>query len=123
MKINISKNKLECLWRELASDKVNIIKCKDVDCNYSDKCDDCIFYNSQRRYKSEYTKDELIKMGRIKVFDKDMTIKYLEKMLDRMYEIEDENYVLNCWSSRLSKDIKTIEKTIELIKEWNEQYA
>lgn len=123
MKINISKNKLECLWRELASDKVNIIKCKDVDCNYSDKCDDCIFYNGQLRYKLEYTKDELIKMGRIKVFDKDMTIKYLEKMLDRMYEIEDENYVLDCWSSRLSKDIKTIEKTIELIKEWNEQYA
>ena len=81
------------------------------------------FYNSQRRYKSESTKDELMKMGRIKVFDKDMTIKYLEKMLDRMYEIEDENYVLDCWSSRLSKDIKTIEKTIELIKEWNEHYA
>ena len=120
MKIDISENKLECSWRELASDNLNIIKCKDVDCNYSDKCNECIFYNSQLRYKLEYTKDELIKMGRIKVFDKDITIKYLEKMLDKMYEIEDVNYVLDCWSSRLSKDIKTIEKAIEVIKEWDE---
>ena len=120
MKIDISKNKLECSWRELESDNLNIIKCKDVNCNYSDKCDDCIFYNSQFRYKFKYTKDELIEMGRIKVFDKDITIKYLEKMLDKMYEIEDMNYVLDCWSSHLSKDIETIEKAIELIKEWNE---
>lgn len=74
MKIDISKNKLECSWRELASDK-------------------------------------------------DITIKYLEKMLDKMYEIEDTNYVLDCWSTRLSKDMKTIEKAIEIIKEWDEQYV
>ena len=37
-----------------------------------------------------------------------------------MYEIEDTNYVLDCWSTRLSKDMKTIEKAIEIIKEWDE---
>ena len=52
--------------------------------------------------------------------EKDITIKYLEKMLDKMYEIEDMNYTLDCWSTRLSKDIEIVETTIELIKGWDE---
>lgn len=44
-------------------------------------------------------------------------LKMLEELLDRMYDIEDMNYLLDCPSSELSKDMKTIQDAIDLIKE------
>lgn len=44
-------------------------------------------------------------------------LKMLEELLDRMYDIEDMNYSLDCYSSELSKDMKTIQDAIDLIKE------
>ena len=44
-------------------------------------------------------------------------LKMLEELLDKMYDIEDMNYSLDCYSSELSKDMKTIQDAIDLIKE------
>ena len=44
-------------------------------------------------------------------------LKMLEELLDKMYDIEDMNYSLDCYSSELSKDMKTIQDSIDLIKE------
>lgn len=44
-------------------------------------------------------------------------LKMLEELLDKMYDIEDMNYSLDCYSTELSKDMKTIQDAIDLIKE------
>ena len=43
-------------------------------------------------------------------------LKMLEGLLDKMYDIEDTNYNLDCYSSELSKDMKVIEEAINIIK-------
>lgn len=43
-------------------------------------------------------------------------LKMLEELLDKMYDIEDMNYSLDCYSTELSKDMKTIQDAIDLIK-------
>lgn len=49
--------------------------------------------------------------------EKDITLKYLEKMFDRMNDLEDMNYDFGCWNHRLHEDIEALERVIDLIKE------
>ena len=49
--------------------------------------------------------------------EKDIALKYLEKMFDRMNDLEDMNYEFGCWNHRLHKDIEALERVIDLIKE------
>ena len=52
--------------------------------------------------------------------NKDITLRYLEKLLDKMNSLEDLNYMTNCWNSSLRKEIETLEEAIELIEKWSE---
>lgn len=123
MYVNISKDGLEPCWRELDSNNLYIIKCENVNCNHNDHCKECIFYDSQFRKEEWYYTNKLNEMNRLQdceIDNKDITLRYLEKLLDKMNSLEDLNYMTNCWNSSLRKEIETLEEAIELIEKWSE---
>ena len=56
------------------------------------------------------------KIKRIKN-EKDIALKYLQKTLDIMNDLEDMNYEFGCWNHRLHEDIEALERVIDLISE------
>ena len=52
--------------------------------------------------------------------ERDIVLKYLDERLDRMNDLEDMNYIFDCWNDSLRKDIEALERVIDLIKEEDE---